>query len=438
MESLRIQARFLVATPTRILHGGQIVVRHGNVMDVTEGSKHKPDVELPNSILLPGLINAHTHLEFSDLESPLPAGTHFPDWIGSVVQRRREIVEQMSPASQLQHSQSTIARGLREASQTGSILVGDIVTNPWKPSWLNCDESEQSNLATDLPSDSIFHHTEAKLGWAEHLSRTQSPKVIAFPEIIGLEEERFESNYRWARATTNNNASPFLLHSIGISPHAPYSVLFPRLSNLLTEVPSQAVVAMHLAESTDELQWLEQGTGAFREAFQRLQIPLPDQRPQVADCIEFLMRAHRGLLVHGNYLNSQQVASLSDSPTVSVVYCPRTHAHFGHSEYPLAQLLKSGIRVVLGTDSRASSPDLNIWSDVVHLRTKHPWVSPEQALAMVTSDSSVALGIETEYGTLKKGKKAAIAHASCMGGDSAKDILEALTLSDRSISQLVT
>jgi cytosine/adenosine deaminase-related metal-dependent hydrolase len=91
---------------------------------------------------------------------------------------------------------------------------------------------------------------------------------------------------------------------------------------------------------------------------------------------------------------------------MSVVYCPRTHHYFAHSHHPLEKLLASGVNVALGTDSRASSPDLNLLSDMRHVAHRHPAIAPKTVLQMGTIAGAKALGRETEFGTLKPGRPA--------------------------------
>jgi cytosine/adenosine deaminase-related metal-dependent hydrolase len=109
--------------------------------------------------------------------------------------------------------------------------------------------------------------------------------------------------------------------------------------------------------------------------------------------LELLANGPRALVVHGNWLDAAEIQYIAARPSLSVVYCPRTHSWFGHPEYPLRQLLEAGVRVVAGTDSRASNPDLSVWREVRHLLLHHQWCSPLQALDMVTCSAAAALGL---------------------------------------------
>lgn len=114
----------------------------------------------------------------------------------------------------------------------------------------------------------------------------------------------------------------------------------------------------------------------------------------------------RGLVVHGNFLDAEEQKYLAEHENLSVVYCPRTHAYFGHAEHPWRSLLERGVRVAVGTDSRASNPDLSVWEELQFLRRKFPDVAGETLLRMGTKFGADALGLGDDCGTLEPGKRA--------------------------------
>ncbi len=167
---------------------------------------------------------------------------------------------------------------------------------------------------------------------------------------------------------------------------------------------------MHLAESREELQWLATGSGPMRDMLEKLgalHSAMFARGGQPRDYLEILASAHRCLVIHGNYLPRDDwdfVAQRAERMTV--VYCPRTHHYFGHDAYPLVGMLGCGVRVVLGTDSRASNPDLNLWEELRFVARAHPQVTPAQILRMGTLDAAMALGCQDEVGSLEPGKRA--------------------------------
>jgi cytosine/adenosine deaminase-related metal-dependent hydrolase len=116
------------------------------------------------------------------------------------------------------------------------------------------------------------------------------------------------------------------------------------------------------------------------------------------------------LVIHGNFLVREEMEFVADRrDKMTVVYCPRTQAYFPHGAYPLAEMLVCGVRVAVGTDSRASNPDLSVLSELRHIARHHPGIAPEEILKMGTLYGAEALGLADELGSLAPGKKAAFA-----------------------------
>ncbi|MCA9130006.1 MAG: amidohydrolase family protein [Planctomycetales bacterium] len=436
-DCLRIQAQFIVASPWEVYHPGQIVIRNEKLVEVCASTSSRPDIDLPHSVLLPALVNPHTHLEFSDLDQPIAAGRSFPEWISAVVKHRRENQSSNSDLASAR-AKSVIAKGLQQANETGTAVLGDIVSMPWQPNLLSQRTAEET-LASSQTA------TERRLinDCHRHFPANTGTRVVAFPEVIGLDAARLNAVCDWAESLLSGhsqiNADISSLVAIGVSPHAPYSLLWPTVAEFINRIPVHIPTAMHVAESEDELQWLRSGSGPFREAFERLDLPVkPDCRncPTIEQCIGMLSRRKHGLLIHGNYLTNGQIQQLAQSPSISVVYCPRTHAHFGHHRYPLPSLQAASVRVVLGTDSRASSPDLNLWLEVVQARERHAELSPQQALAMVTCDAARALGVDRDYGQLRAGLFAAVATVASQPHWNTLNLLEEMTLTPLAVRPL--
>jgi cytosine/adenosine deaminase-related metal-dependent hydrolase len=168
-------------------------------------------------------------------------------------------------------------------------------------------------------------------------------------------------------------------------------------------------VAFHLAESREELQLLREGEGPLRDllveldAWQADAIPL-GTRP--LDYLKTLLTAHRALVIHGNYLDDDELDFLAaNSARMSVVYCPRTHDRFGHGPYPLARMQQRGVSMALGTDSRASNPDLNLWEELRFVSQRFSNIPLSHVLALGTLGGAKALGIDRQFGTLEPGKR---------------------------------
>ncbi|MDX1930824.1 MAG: amidohydrolase family protein [Pirellulaceae bacterium] len=413
-EAIRIQADAILVSPTVLYRPGQIVVRHGRIVSCTADCSEPAALELPGSMLSAGLVNAHTHLEFSDLSEPFAAGSNFPEWIGSVIRHRRKIAENNSSQDYLRLRQAALRNGFEESSRAGVALIGDIVTRPWSPSDLSAEiapplATAPVSLPVPLPGalpTVVYRHELEGATCLQHLLAT--PSVFAFPEMIGLDEPRFIEAAQWATELAAIPSPTAPIWKIGLSPHSPYSIHFPTaVTELAARFAQQQVTAMHVAESLDEREWLEAGTGPFRSVFERLGVPADAPRASISEIVRWLASFQRALLIHGNYLNEAET-DLVARGGITIVYCPRTHRHFGHAEYPLRRFINSGINVVLGTDSRASTPDLDLWNEVIAIRQSHPWVDPQWAYAAVTERAAAALGVASDFGTLQVGRCAAI------------------------------
>lgn len=176
---------------------------------------------------------------------------------------------------------------------------------------------------------------------------------------------------------------------------------------------------MHLAESNDEMQLLENHQGPFRELLEQLGL-WTDENFSTCSCpgdfLELLSNASRALIVHGNYLNRDDLHRIrTQSNVLKLVYCPRTHNFFGHEQYPLEWIRQLGIELALGTDSRASNPDLSIWNEMEFLLENQSEFSPLEILRLGTLNGAKALGLEDSLGTLQPGKLARLFVAPLAG-----------------------
>ena len=408
-----------------------MVVRHGRVVECTQRLTATPDVDLGESVVLPGLVNAHTHLEFSGLRSPLPAGPNFPAWVSQVVRYRRDVLEAAAATSGPTAANGALREplqlGLQECFASGTAVVADILNRPWQIDCFPGSQALASGAAAAANRRPQAGLAVAASDWRAHMGRVAFPRVVAIAEMLGLSPQRLEESWQWARGEVFPVGSPHeLLLVSGLSPHAPYSIHFPTLERLLSGLRRHTLLAMHLAESSAELEWIASQTGPFAEAFQRLGVEATAPPPTISQCIALLARQQRALLVHGNYLSAAEIAQVASAPGMSVVFCPRTHAHFGHAAYPLRALQAAGVPVILGTDSRASNPDLSLWDEVVWVKQQFPELSGQQLLEKVTTAPARALGIEWEVGQLRPGHWAYAVIAPAQDHWTAENVLDEL------------
>lgn len=372
---IALQARYVFPVAGSPLAGGVVTIQAGTIVAVGNRDSLPAGAELHDLgsvALLPALVNAHTHLEFSDLPAPLGrSGMSLPDWIREVIAHRQ------SGATDAGGS-SAVERGLRESVEAGTGLIGEIAQAAW-----NANHFEQSPVAAHL-----------------------------FLEFIGLSPDRIAPAETLAREHLNRRSRRD--HWIpGLSPHAPYTVHRQLLCNLVDLAAAQrATVAMHLAESPEEIELLRSGAGPFRELLDERGVWQDGAIPTAArplDYLHILQRAPRCLVVHGNYLADDEMDYLAThAERMAVVYCPRTHGYFGHPRYPLVELLQRGVRVAVGTDSRASNPDLSLLTELRYIAREFPELSPDEILRLGTQQGAAAMGWP-RLGTLEVGQRANLA-----------------------------
>ncbi len=366
-----LRARIVFPVDRPPIENGVVTFDGDRILAVGSTDTGIKPVDLGNVALLPGLVNAHTHLEFSHLRQPLgQPGIGIVDWIRLIIaERARGDKERTNP----------ITLGQQETLAAGVTMVGDIVTNPAATSAASID-------------------------------------TTCFHEVIGFSRARAESSLNslverlQAAAAVSNTASSFAPVQ-GISPHAPYTVSPLLLRPLVTLAHRNNMpVAMHLAESREELQFLRNGDGPFKDLLEERSmwdaeaVP-PGSTPH--DYLRTLADAPWALVIHGNYLDEDELDFLgTHRDRMSLVYCPRTHAYFDHSPYPLATARKLGVRVALGTDSRASNPDLDLFAEMRHVSRAHQGIDPHETLRMGTLAGAEALGREAAVGSITPGKLA--------------------------------
>jgi cytosine/adenosine deaminase-related metal-dependent hydrolase len=234
------------------------------------------------------------------------------------------------------------------------------------------------------------------------------PRVRVYREVLGLS---FTGGSLPGAIARDLNR---LGDSAGISPHAPMTVSLALGKALLREAARRDLpVTMHLAESLAELAYVTGGGGPFRDLFSTLGAWPADRPPPVlppSDWISRLARVRRGSVVHGTFLGEPPDATALDRlarhrDRLGVVVCPRTTRLLSGRLPPVRQFLAAGVRVAIGTDSRASNPDLSVLGEAREL-VGSGVVSPAEALRMMTSDAAWNVAHEVRAGSIAVGRPA--------------------------------
>ncbi len=361
------RARWIIPVSTPPIHNGWLQTEGRHVIAMGDHSCPASQMDLGDVAILPQLVNSHTHLEFSHLDEPIGTpGVSLADWIGLVIASRH----------QSSSRDDSVRSGIEQSRRWGSSLIGEITTPPCN---VGLDNVGLDNVGLDDD------------GLVDDRSRDGDPVLAGFAEVLGLSAAR--STERMQAALAHMALNP----DCGLSPHSPYSTT--RETILACVKHSQATrcsLAMHVAESPAERELLEHATGPLQESLERLGVLGEGLFPWAAMPFKWLIEAlsgsTRALLIHGNDLRAAEIAMIAAHPHLSVVYCPRTHAFFGYDKHPVAEMIRGGVRVAIGTDSLASNPDLSVWGEVQYLLAHRQDLDPTEVLRMATIHGADALG----------------------------------------------
>jgi aminodeoxyfutalosine deaminase len=345
----------------------------GSASDGTSLRRDPPSIDLGSSVILPALVNAHTHLELSYLHGRVPPDRSFTSWIRSLMALRRGYPDPSAPEI------LTAARAAIAAARShGTGLIGDV-----------------SNTLVTIPL----------------LREAQMPAQV-FYELLGFNVADPQARVNAAAAAVAADESTSDVRTT-LAPHAPYSVspgMFRAIRAAVDERPAP-VSAVHLGESADEVEFLKQGSGPFRVLLEELGVWSPDWEPPGTSPVgylsdlEFLDRCV--LVVHGVQFDGDDLSRLS-SLGVTIASCPRSNVHVGVGSPPLEAFYAMDVNVAFGTDSLASVADLNMFAELKEARRIAPRVPARRLLESATLTGARALGFSDDFGSIEAGKRAAL------------------------------
>ncbi|MEK7699795.1 MAG: amidohydrolase family protein, partial [Planctomycetota bacterium] len=369
-----VRAKYLISTPGRCIENGAVAVEGAKIHRVGLWGEMEalPGIEkiidLGNAVIIPGLINAHTHLDLTNLHNRIKATNNFTHWVFQVIVARMRWKDE--------DYASSIEKGAKLCIESGVTTVADI----------------------------------SNTGHAFSVLKNSPLRKVIFKEIIGLRPEQAADIMKKLKEELSQVKTDALL-SVGLSPHAPYSVsreLYQAASGFAGE--SRMPVCTHLAETQDEIEFLTKGTGSFPTFLRQIRA-LPDAwKPPGTTPVRYLNELgvvnNRTLLIHCNYVSDEEVAILQSSGA-SVAFCPGSHRFFGHTNHPVQRFLDAGINVGIGTDSLASNDTLSVLDELKSLSTNHA-LSPQTLISMATINGAKAIGLESKVGQLREGFEADI------------------------------
>jgi len=327
------------------------------------------EVDLGSVAVMPGVVNAHTHLELSWLHGRVPPTDDFLKWIRAVVALIYQRHEHAAEADR------AILDAIAEAQRCGTALVGDI----------------SNDLVTSRPL------AERNLA------------AVVFHELINFRASGAETTVADAvRRIAAMPANETVRHTLAA--HAPYSVS-PALFAAIREALGRdrfARSSVHLGETQAELAFLKDGSGPWRQFLGEMNAWDPSWTAPRCGPVEYLERTgfldERVLAVHGVHLSSHDLNRLA-ARGATLVTCPRGNIRTGAGTPPIRSFYCSGVRVAVGTDSLASVPDLNLFSEIAEMRRLAPDVPARSLLESATLSGATALGFDRELGSIEAGKR---------------------------------
>ncbi len=343
---------------------GDRIVDVGKFPEVSARYSGQEIIDLGEQALLPGLINAHCHLDYTCLRGKIPRQKSFTDWISAINTEKSKLSPQDYIAS--------ISEGFAEAKQFGTTTIANLTAFP--------------ELIRQLPGPPI------RTWWFAELIDVRSPKRTNEFVDSAIESLKFAQNY-------------------GLAPHA----LFTASKNLYQrceQAGKDVLLTTHLAESREEMEMFRDGSGPLYEFMENIGRDMGDCGHETAlerffkvrDSSNALHSARNDdwLVAHLNELTESDFELLEKAKTkFHVVHSPRSHDYFGHSPFQSERLRRLGFNICLGTDSLASNESLSLFAEMRPFQRREPEISPEKIFEMVTVNPASALRQQNTLGRIR-------------------------------------
>src|SRR5213594_3168766 len=399
-----IRGRIVVTMDGPPIEDGAVAISGNRIIDVGEfpgvSARHsgQETVDLGEQALLPGLINAHCHLDYTCLRGKIAPQKSFADWIRAINTEKANL----SPKDYL----ASINDGFAEAKRFGTTTIANLTAFPEL-----------------IPKISAPIRT----WWFAELMDVRAPACAEATagrpdragEIVELAIESLKSAHNW-----------------GLAPHA----LFTASKNLYRRCEEIALrdnilLTTHLAESREEMEMFHDASGPLYEFLKSIGRAMNDcgsktplglfldligrgGSPNRPRAIEVNRPYLPWIVAHLNELIESDFDSLERSETrFHVVHSPRSHDYFKHSRFPFEKLRALGFNICLGTDSLASNETLSLFAEMRAFQKEFPGVPPEEVLQMVTVNPARALRQENALGRIRRGCRADLISIPCSGTD---------------------
>jgi aminodeoxyfutalosine deaminase len=367
-----IRARVVVTMDGPPIENGAVAVSRDRITDVGKfadiSAEHSGEkiVDLGEQALLPGLINAHCHLDYTCLRGKIPRQKSFTDWIRAINAEKAKL----SPEDYVR----SINEGFAEAKRFGTTTIANL---------------------TAFPEPMARIQSPIRTWWFAELIDVRDPS--RGNEVVDFAVEQLKSAEHW-----------------GLAPHAPFTAsanLYPRCEEIARS--EDVLLTTHLAESGEEMSMFRGRSGPLYDFMKEIgrdmndcgrNTPLSQFTEIVRDSSTSVGMTDGWIVVHLNELAESDFDLLKTATTkFSIVHCPRSHAYFGHSPFQFEKLRELGFNICLGTDSLASNADLSLFAEMRAFQRKFPSVSAQEIVKMVTTSPARALRQENLLGKIRSG-----------------------------------
>ena len=369
MRPRRLAARWLIPVEGAPIHRGALLIGHDGRVQAVGPDSNVPrpsdvrEEDLGEAVILPGLINSHTHLELTGFAEQVRE-REFPAWI----RKLQTLKTTRTPAEYVEAAR----QGLKNCYASGVTTVAD---------------TGDSGAAIQALAEAGGSGVAYQEVFGPHPSQAD--------ESLTELRDKVRASWHWATGRVR----------LGVSPHAPYTVSGRLFSAVAQWATTEGLpLAVHAAESQAEVELLAAGSGPFAEAWATRGIPLPEPlgRTPVQWLAEHGVLTDRTLCIHAVQTGPQDIGLLADSGA-AVAHCPLSNRAHGHGAAPLSSLLQAGIRVGLGTDSEVSVGRLNLLAEARAAADLAP-LEADDLIALCTLGGARALGLDAETGSLRPGK----------------------------------
>jgi cytosine/adenosine deaminase-related metal-dependent hydrolase len=362
-----IRAHTVVTLVGEPIDNGAVAISESRIIDVgkfSEISARYPGqevIDLGEQVLLPGLVNAHCHLDYTLLRGRIPPPRSFTDWIRAINAEKAKLAARDYIAS--------INDGFAEAQGFGTTTIVNLTAFP--------------ELTAEIEEP-------IRTWWFAELIDVRDPDQAG--RIIDRAVESLRSASHW-----------------GLAPHAPFTAsanLYARCEEIARR--EKVPLTTHLAESREEMHMFRDATGPLYDFLGSIGRSMDD----CGGCtpLSSLMQRQaldgRWILAHLNELTEGDFDRLGRAKRFHIAHCPLSHTFFGHTPFALQRLRALGFNICLGTDSLASNSSLSLFAEMRELLRKEQWISAREVLEMATVNAARAIGRGNLLGKIRLGFRA--------------------------------